>query len=69
MNFKILTLVTIIFISSCGVKSDPRAPRDTLLPSYDAQYTKMPIIIDEKEKSIEKPKEKSNNENVLQDEN
>ena len=39
MNFNYILLLTTIFTCSCGVKSDPIPPQDTLLPSIMNKYT------------------------------
>lgn len=33
-----------ILLTSCGVKSDPQPPKDTLLPSVEARYLEFPKV-------------------------
>ena len=45
MSFKFLFLISLLLpFLSCGVKSDPIPPQDTLLPSYEAQFTNIPQV-------------------------
>jgi len=60
LNFNFIIFSVFILISSCGVKSDPQPPQDTLLPSVESPYLKTTPkeqngedqkIIDKKKKS------------------
>jgi hypothetical protein len=54
LNFKFFTLlILLVFISSCGVKSDPIAPEGTAIPSYLNRYVDTPPKAEEeKDKKV-----------------
>jgi len=54
----IIILTQFVIFTSCGVKSDPRPPKNTLLPSAEASYMKLSKDkIQIKQKTKSKPNE------------
>jgi hypothetical protein len=58
LNFKnsLSFVILISLIISCGVKSDPSPPSDTILPSIEKQFMLSPSKITEKEEKENKKK-------------
>ena len=51
-----LSILFSVLICGCGVKSDPRPPQDTILPSIGEQYLASPYPKSNKDKDGEKEK-------------
>ncbi len=61
MSFKFLVIpISFLSLVSCGVKSDPVPPQDTLLPSYEAHFT-------QKSKALENEKGDGKSESEVED--
>ncbi|MBL6988218.1 MAG: hypothetical protein ISR65_00480 [Bacteriovoracaceae bacterium] len=42
MNFKVLLIIPLFLLASCGVKSRPIPPADRAIPSYIDKFMKKP---------------------------
>jgi len=58
LNFKTALSFPILILSivSCGVKSDPSPPSDTILPSIEKQFMLSPLKDTEKDEKDNKKK-------------